>query len=259
MGEGRVDRGIWITWYDLPEEGREDYLRWLHDSYLPALLKRPGYLWAAHYAAVAKDARRASSREERIHRTSDTAVPTGSQYILLVGAADPHVFGNPSPREVHAAMPGESQRMLEQRAGERVNILAEAARVQGPAGQSPDVAPLAPCIQLGSFNCAPEHEEEMLAWYTRWRLPAMAALPGCVRFRTLASVLGWAKHAVLYEFASLEARNTHFMGHEDRHPEMKAWSDRMVPRLTHAPGSATVAQRLWPPTNSLSPHVGGEG
>jgi hypothetical protein len=45
------DRGIWITWYDLPMEGRDAYFSWLHGTYLPGLLKRPGYLWAAHYAS----------------------------------------------------------------------------------------------------------------------------------------------------------------------------------------------------------------
>jgi len=44
------DRGLWVTWYDLPDNGRDPYLSWLHESYLPAQLKRPGYLWAAHYA-----------------------------------------------------------------------------------------------------------------------------------------------------------------------------------------------------------------
>ena len=51
----------------------------------------------------------------------------------------------------------------------------------------------------------------------------------------------------LYEFVSLVARNEHFVAHEDGHPEMKAWSDRMVQRLVHAPGSASVAVRTWPP------------
>ena len=28
------DRGLWITWYDLPEEGREAYVTWLHGCLL---------------------------------------------------------------------------------------------------------------------------------------------------------------------------------------------------------------------------------
>jgi hypothetical protein len=41
-------RGIWATWYDLPEEGKPEYLSWLHTVHIPAMLARPGYLWAAH-------------------------------------------------------------------------------------------------------------------------------------------------------------------------------------------------------------------
>jgi len=47
-----ADRALWISWYDLPEEGRADYLAWLHATHIPGLLERPGYLWAAHYATV---------------------------------------------------------------------------------------------------------------------------------------------------------------------------------------------------------------
>jgi hypothetical protein len=65
--------------------------------------------------------------------------------------------------------------------------------------------------------------------------------------RKLVSVSGWAKHGVLYEFTSLDARNAHFPGHEKDHPDRKAWSDRLVTSLIHAPGSPNVATRLWPP------------
>src|SRR5258708_5795015 len=49
------DMGLWVSWYDLPEEGRADYLGWLHGTYIPQLLKRPGFLWAAHYELVVKE------------------------------------------------------------------------------------------------------------------------------------------------------------------------------------------------------------
>ena len=56
-----VDNAIWISWYDLKEDGRDAYLAWLHEIYIPLLLRRPGFLWAAHYASVDK-ARVISSR-----------------------------------------------------------------------------------------------------------------------------------------------------------------------------------------------------
>ena len=137
--------------------------------------------------------------------------------------------------------------MLESRVGVRQNIMVEAARVNGPEAKDYDAGlALTPCIQLGSFNCPCEHEEEMLAWYAQGRMPAMEGLSGSIRTRKLASVSGWAKHAILYEFVSLNARNQHFTTHEDRNPAVKAWSDRLVPKLVHAPGSANLACRIWP-------------
>jgi hypothetical protein len=167
--------------------------------------------------------------------------------MLLFGATDARVFGNPVPSALNAALPKEGRRLLEMRVGERVNLMTEAARVEGPAAKSyRDSMALAPCIQLGNFNCRWQDEEEMLAWYTQWRMPATQRLPGLVRTRRFASVAGWSKHIVLYEWLSLEERNRHFLSHEDNDPEMKAWSDRVVKTLTHAPGSSSVACRLWP-------------
>ena len=242
-----MDTGLWITWYDLPLEGRDAHLSWVHETYIPGLLERPGYLWATHFASVDKGERPTTAREAALNRTVDASVPTGDRYILLVGARDSIVFGNPVPSALHAKLPDESKKMLAMRIGERVNILTELQRVEGPAAKDyRDGMVLAPCIQLGNYGCPWQHEEEMLAWYTQWRMPAMSGLPGCIRTRRLASLVGWAKHAVLYEFASLGARNQYYTTHENNHPEMKAWSNRMVPKLIHAPGSSYLACRIWP-------------
>ena len=96
---GAIDRGLWITWYDLPESGRDDYLSWLHRTYLPNLLKRPGYLWAAHYAT------RGGGGSAQIHHVEDPKVPTGFHYVLLIAVKDALVFGNPVPSAIHASLP----------------------------------------------------------------------------------------------------------------------------------------------------------
>ena len=43
-----MDRAIWATWYDLPAEGANEYIAWLHEVHLPEMLERSGFLWAAH-------------------------------------------------------------------------------------------------------------------------------------------------------------------------------------------------------------------
>jgi len=241
-----MDRAFWITWYDLPEAGRDEYLAWCHGTYIPELLKRPGYLHAAHYAAIepGKFPRRTTGPK---HNTQDPAVPTGFRYILFFAAADTGVFGSPSRREIHAALPEAGRRMLALRHGERVNIMTEATRVDGPAGPGyRDGMQLAPWVQFGNFQSVWQDEEDVHTWYASWRMPAMSRMEGCIRTRRLASIAGWAKQAILYEFVSLEARHHFLHSHEDSQANQES-QDRIMASLMHAPGSSSVAQRIWPP------------
>lgn len=230
--------GLRINWYDLQPAQRDGYLSWLHERYLPALLKRPGIEWVAHYLAERR------SVPARLTNTGDRAVPGGGDYILLVGAATPHVFAAPNPSETYTPVTENEAAMLALRKNERVSIMVEEARVSGPEAAKHKAA--APCIQLGSFNAVPEDENQLLSWYARWRLPCMEKLPGCVRTRKLSGVVGWSGHGVLYEFTSLEARDKNFPTHEKPYPELEAWTDKVVRRLVHAPRSPQVAQRIWP-------------
>jgi hypothetical protein len=235
-----MDRGLWISWYDLEDANRDEYLKWLHERYLPGMLKRPGIEWAAHYAAEKKPP------PERLAHTSDASVPTGGDYILLIGAENAHAFSPPRPGEVFEPVTEVDQKMRAMRVGERVSIMTEEARSEGPAAHTHREAGPSRCIQLGSFNSKEEDEDELLAWYARWRMPCMAKLPGLIRVRKIVGVTGWSKHGVLYEFTSLAERNANFPGHEKPYPELEAWTDKVVTKLQHAPRSPHIAQRLWP-------------
>lgn len=243
------DRALWIAWYDLPAADRDAYLAWLHGSYIPSVLERDGVLWAAHYASEENVVPQGGGKGRVNHRATGDVVPAGDRFILMFGAEEAHAFVNPVRHEFHAQLPDADRKMLAMRIGERVNIMVEEARVNGPeARQCQGEMTTSPCIQLGSFNAVSyEAEDEVAAWYARCRLPSLKNLPGCVRARKLVSVSGWAKHAALYEFTSLEARNEQFIYYERSNPEMEAWSIRVVRHLVHAPGSSNVARRIWPP------------
>jgi hypothetical protein len=86
-----MDRGIWATWYDLPEEAQEEYLTWLHAVHIPAMLARPGYLWAAHVQNIMTPERQQNLSRRLIH-VDDPAVPTGNAFLLLDGAESPHTL-----------------------------------------------------------------------------------------------------------------------------------------------------------------------
>jgi hypothetical protein len=239
------DRGMWITWYDLPMEGRDAYFSWLHGTYLPGLLKRPGYLWAAHYAS--QDLEGGAANSTRYKHVDDPKVGKGYHYMLLIAAMDANVFGDPVPSVLNAALLEQGKKMLAMRVGERVNLFTETGRREGRAlGAYKEGMTGAPCIQVGSFDCALEFEEEMHAGYVLERLPKMCATPSCVRTRKLNSVAGWAKHGIIYEFASKEGFDRDYAPAVANSPlGLNGYS--VVPNLVHAPNGPNSALRIWPP------------
>ncbi len=237
-----VDRAIWATWYDLPEDGREEFIDWLHKVYIPRELQRPGILWAAHYENDVSEKRRLRSHKELAH-TPDPSVPTGYAYLLLFGAPLPMVFLNPSPNERRAVWSDEERKYLGRQIGVRSSILMEHARVEGldMAKRGPGLT-LGPVIQVGSFNInAWENEEELVVWFAKHRMPRMVQSPGCIGTRNLISICGWAKHVVIYEFVSLETIEKTVVKED--------WeiSHRVVGNLVHAPNSSCRGIRIWPP------------
>jgi hypothetical protein len=242
-----------ISWYNLAAPGRAAYLSWLHGTHMARLLKKPGVMWAAHYEVQKYDI------PARVRHTTDPAVGNGNDYVLILGAASSHDFSKPLDAFVKpgaaaedADLTADDRKMLALRSGERVNIMTEEARIDGPEiktranGSAP-----APCIQLGSFNGNDQSaEDELLAWYARWRMPALGKLPGCVALRKMVSVSGWAKHGVMYEFTSLDARTEGMKQMGPLYPEMTACTECFIPHLTHAPGSAHIGVRLWPPVKT---------
>lgn len=245
-----MDRGLWITWYNLPAENRDAHLSWLHGTYIPKILKQPGVLYAAHYTSDKVPP------ASRLRHTDDSSVPAGNDYILIFGGETAYAFSrgagaylNQGPTKLHADLSDADKKMLSMRIGERVCIMTEVARTAGPeANHREGKLALSPCIQIGTFNAGnTEVEDELLAWYADWRSSALGKLPGCVGIRQLVSVSGWAKHGVLYEFLSRAARDAHFPNLRKMYPAEGAWSDRAVPKLLHAPESPIVATRIWPP------------
>ncbi len=241
-----MDIGIWATWYDLPEEGREDYLSWLHEVHIPEALGRTGYSWAAHFKLDNSEER---NEHYRGKWTDDPSVPVGNDYLLLFGAESPNTFFNPNPSELAERQTPEAQEMANRRTGVRTCIFTEVGRVNGPEvdKRGPGLTP-GPVIQLGSFNPKkPESEEALSSWFAQWRLPSQRTLPGCVGARKLVSALGWAKHAIFYEFASMDAVNNHFSGYDFRFPGIAERTKGIYNSVVHAPGSPSLGTRIWPP------------
>lgn len=249
-----MDNAIWATWYDLPDDSRDTYLDWLHNNYLPELRERPGILWAAHYKSDGGGAAMETLRGDIFprHDYGGLDIGTGTQFLMLVGGAEPWTMLSPSVFDEQAALTGTAREMLDLRIGVRPCLFSVFARVNGPAvNERPFGTTPGPAIQMGSFRTlALENEFDVGAWYAQYRLPAMTRMPGCIGARTMLSVAGWAKYSVLYEFTSLAARMEQFEEpHEALALDGAEWTGRVVRYTMHAPGSPTVAERIWPPVS----------
>jgi hypothetical protein len=247
-----MDQGIWATWYDLEAEDRDAFVQWMHEHYLPSLKMRPGFAWVAHYQSEGGGPAMRQVRDTLIVRPDDD-IGSGSQYLMLAGAPSPHTFLNPSVLEIEREQSADVRAMLAKRRGVRTAIFSEERRVDGPAARErpPGTTP-GPAIQMGSFRVRTIEEEfDLGCWYAQYRLPHMAQMPGSIASRKLICVAGWAKHAVMYEFTSLEARLANFEEpHESHALDPKEWTGRVVRYTVHAPGSPTVGVRIWPPVKS---------
>lgn len=243
-----MDQAIKATWYDLPAGGNADYLRWFHEDYLPAMVQLPGRLWAAHYRITGGGARLYGDAADRFARADEAEVGGGKDYLMLIGAGSPHAFFTPTRAENAVEEDAATLRMKACWAGARTCVFAEEARVNGPEYDQkvPSGTP-GPAIQMGSFRTKTVADEfDLAAWYAQYRLPAMARMPGCIATRKLLSVAGWAKHSVLYEFVSLEARQKHFHQHESLGLDKTVWTNKIISYTIHAPGSPSIGQRIWP-------------
>jgi hypothetical protein len=242
-----MDESIRIVWYDLAKDGKNEYLKWLHEIYLPTVMARPGILWAAHYRIIKNDDT-IQKLSKFVGRSEDYgSVPSGSDYALLIGAGSPHVFFKPNIDDVDVE-DRVAQGMFAKRIGTRIVVTTEQARVDGPEihQRAPATTP-GPFIQLGHFRVRSVKEEfDLSEWYAGYRLPAIAAMPGAIAARKMVTVAGWAKHVVLYEFVSAEAHNSNFMKHEILAFTDGEWTNRVVKYTAHSPGSPSIGERIWP-------------
>jgi len=243
-----MDQGIKAIWYDLPAKEADEYLHWLNQVYLPAIVQLPGRLWAAHFKVTGGGARLYGDAADRFARADGAEVGGGKDYLLLIGAGSPHAFFKPVRAEIEIEEDTRTRKMKSLWIGARPCVFAEEARVNGPEYDQkvPSGTP-GPAIQMGSFRTKSVADEfDLASWYAQYRLPAMARMPGCIATRKLLSVAGWAKHSVMYEFTSLEARQEHFHHHESLGLDKAVWTNKIINYTIHAPGSPSIAKRIWP-------------
>lgn len=220
-----VSHAIWGIIYDLPEQGRDDYLAWFHDVHMGEKLARPGYVWAAHYEVV--DAK-------GNHITSLGTTHEGDRghgYIALFGGADTQVFLDPSPAQIKPRQTPLTREMMGKRIGQRSFIAAVEWSAQGDQqGDENEQAPAHPVIHLDCCD-APGGDEALGAWCVQVLKPAIHQQPAFRRISKLLAATGPMKHVILAEFDSV------------------AQTPNASPpvTVTHLSGSPFAARRIAPP------------
>jgi len=243
-----LDTTIKAEWYDLDDADRTVFLAWLHGHHLPALQSRPGHIWVGHYDRAPRSKLNTDppGHPTRVE-TDDSNVPRGSQYLLVTAAASPDVFFDPNrATETNA----ETLAQLAKRKEYRFCIFIEESRVSGPDWYRhlPGTgAP--PAIQLGNYQTRTQADDiDLSVWYRQMKLPQVTMARGCIGARKLVSIVGWAKHGILYEFMEMEADEENF---EKRFRDAglnERWTGRHVLDIVvHAPFGPHAGRRIWPP------------
>jgi hypothetical protein len=174
-------------------------------------------------------------------------VPRGSQYLLVTAAPSPDVFFDPN---LVTARDPETEAQLAKRKEYRFCIFVEETRVSGPDWYRhlPGTgAP--PAIQLGNYQTSTQTDDiDLGLWYRTMKLPQVTRARGCIGARKLVSVVGWAKHGILYEFMDMEPDEENF---EQRFRDAgltERWTGRHVLKIVvHAPKGPHAGRRIWPP------------
>ena len=123
-----MDNGIWATWYNLDETGKEDHINWLHNDYLPNILTHDGVVWAAHYLVDEQDYK---ERRDKLPHTTEN-IPQGTQYICLIAASSPHIYYQKNSPLFPENQTTEIKGRFLERLEARTAVLIEEERVTGP-------------------------------------------------------------------------------------------------------------------------------
>jgi hypothetical protein len=235
-----MESAIWTIFYDYPQEGRKEYLDWLHEVQIPKMLARSCYLWAAHYQVV-PTSERGHFSATRVGRSNAPALPTDSGYAFLIGGESTRIFFDPTPSRQEEEYDAESRQMFSRRSGPVSYVHTVEWRIEGPAfGKRDPKGVPGPVMQMGCFD-ASGRDEELGAWYAQERMVRVSKTSGAIQGRKLLAAAGIQRHGVLYDFMSLQERNRHFLPLEETE-----WTSRIHPYLIHPQGSAFVGRRIWP-------------
>ena len=210
--------GLMMVWMDVPADKEEEFNHWYNEEHLPELLAIPGVLNAARYEAVLSGPKHLACYE-----LESTAV------------VETNAFTRRQPTE------------WAQRIGPRViatNLINNVYQMIYPKELSPSIASaeMAPALQIGRMDIAPENAEEWNQWYSGVYVPNYEKVPGCIRGRRWNAVRGEPSYAVVYEFEDEKvSESAEWLAQRDINPD----NPKMRDLMTHAAGSPGIWKKTF--------------
>ena len=211
-----------MVFTDIDTEQDADFNDWYNQEHVADLLALPGFLNGARYEAA----------------------KGGPRYLACYELESAEAVQTPEYLAFRASPSAWTQRVTPSVIGR--NYVRNVYTQIYPQENEPAVMGrgMAPALQIGRMEVPAEIEAKYNEYYDTVRTPGNLQVPGCLAIRRYHAVEGDPKYMTVYEFE------------HEKVPETKAWNDRrgqdnmhsfIGGTYGHAPGSAGVYRRIFPP------------
>ena len=212
--------GLRMVWCDVPPDKEDEFNRWYNEEHIADLLSVPGVLSAARYEAM----------------------KGGPKHLACYELENAAVFESEACRAVRENRSEWSLRMSPTVIGDP--FIGNSYEMIHPAEVTPVIAEsgMAPALQIGRIDVAPEIEAEFNDWYNSIFIPGFEKVPGCIRGRRYLATDGEPKYLTVYE---LEHEKVPESPEWQRHRTASPVSRRILPQVNLAPGTPGIWKKTF--------------
>ena len=203
---------------DIPADKEEDFNRWYNEEHLKELMSIPGVLNAARYEAIRSGPKHLACYELESPAVIETDAFKNRPRTEWGARVSPSLIGTNFVNNVY-------------------EMVHPQELTEGIAGSD-----MAPALQIGRMDIAPENEAEWNEWYSGIYVPNYEKVPGVIRGRRWRAVRGQPKYAVVYEFEREGISDSaEWLAQRDINPN----NGRMRDLMTHAEGSPGIWKKTF--------------
>ncbi len=203
---------------DIPADKEEDFNRWYNEEHLKELMSIPGVLNAARYEAIRSGPKHLACYELESPAVIETDAFKNRPRTEWGARVSPSLIGTNFVNNVY-------------------EMVHPQELTEGIAGSD-----MAPALQIGRMDIAPENEAEWNEWYSGVYVPNYEKVPGVIRGRRWRAVRGQPKYAVVYEFEREGISDSaEWLAQRDINPN----NGRMRDLMTHAEGSPGIWKKTF--------------